>query len=268
LATLQEIAVSRIHGRKSCRRHTRGRALDVDWFERRCLLAVETLIGSAWEEVWSGRTSDSGVGSEIDHAITADLNGDGYRDVLVHDLGGGPNHLFLGRDVGTLARPITYVFSRSLYLDRVLLGDIAEGGDLDVQLEGSDSPYVGPGRSTRRSVILNQANTFWPIGDSNRDGQFNSADLVMTFQAGEYEDTLAGNSKWTEGDWNGDGDFTTGDLVMAFQAGSYVAATGPLKSAVRADFADLAEIAASIAAEQHPRRGTPVGADTAHCGAA
>jgi hypothetical protein len=59
------------------------------------------------------------------------------------------------------------------------------------------------------------------FGDSNLDGQFNSNDLVAVFQAGEYEDTLAFNSKWASGDWNGDGDFTTNDLVLAFQDGGY-----------------------------------------------
>jgi hypothetical protein len=170
---------------------------------------------------------------------------------------------------GTFARPITYVFPRSFYLRRIMLGDIDQDGDLDVQLEGDDSPYYSPGAPlTRKGVVLNQANAFWPIGDSNRDGQFNSADLVQTFQTGEYEDAFAGNSNWTEGDWNGDGDFTTGDLVLAFQAGTYVAAAEPLMTAAsRTYFADLAEIAASLAAaESHPRRNTPAGGDADHRG--
>ena len=61
-------------------------------------------------------------------------------------------------------------------------------------------------------------------GDSNHDGIFNSSDLVLVFQAGEYEDGIAANSTFEEGDWDGDGDFTTSDLVFAFQAGTYVAA--------------------------------------------
>jgi hypothetical protein len=60
-------------------------------------------------------------------------------------------------------------------------------------------------------------------GDANRDGTFNSSDLVQVFQAGEYEDGTIGNSTWEEGDWNGDGDFDTGDLVLAFQTGRYSA---------------------------------------------
>ena len=58
-------------------------------------------------------------------------------------------------------------------------------------------------------------------GDSNQDGIFNSSDLVLVFQAGEYEDDIAGNSTFAEGDWDGDGDFTTKDFVFAFRAGAY-----------------------------------------------
>ncbi len=57
-------------------------------------------------------------------------------------------------------------------------------------------------------------------GDANRDGVFNSSDLVAVFQIGEYEDNIAGNSTWDEGDWDGDGEFTTADIVAAFQFGA------------------------------------------------
>jgi hypothetical protein len=79
-------------------------------------------------------------------------------------------------------------------------------------------------------------------GDSNLDGQFNSADLVLTFQAGQYEDRIVGNSGWGEGDWNGDGDFTSADMVMAFQTGLYeiggAVASSDLAAAIEAVFAE------------------------------
>jgi hypothetical protein len=68
-------------------------------------------------------------------------------------------------------------------------------------------------------------------GDSNLDGLFNSADLVQIFAAGEYEDTVAGNTTWAEGDWNCDGEFDTQDLVVAFQEGGYVSASRPQTAA-------------------------------------
>jgi hypothetical protein len=59
------------------------------------------------------------------------------------------------------------------------------------------------------------------IGDSNLDGEFSSSDLVFVFTAGEYEDTINGNSGWADGDWDGNGDFTSSDFVASFTAGGY-----------------------------------------------
>jgi hypothetical protein len=64
-------------------------------------------------------------------------------------------------------------------------------------------------------------------GDVNGDGVFSSSDLVIVFQASEFEDDVDGNSTFEEGDWNGDGDFTTADLVEAFLLGTYIAAVIP-----------------------------------------
>ena len=58
-------------------------------------------------------------------------------------------------------------------------------------------------------------------GDSNRDGVFNSTDLVLVFQSGKYEDGIDDNATFEEGDWNGDGDFDSADLVLAFSEGRY-----------------------------------------------
>ncbi len=64
-------------------------------------------------------------------------------------------------------------------------------------------------------------------GDVNDDGQFNSTDLVIVFQAGKYEDGIIANATYAEGDWNGDGDFTSADLIKAFQEGTYVSSSVP-----------------------------------------
>ncbi|MFC1757565.1 lamin tail domain-containing protein [Planctomycetota bacterium] len=72
-------------------------------------------------------------------------------------------------------------------------------------------------------VIVNVLGT--SAGDSNLDGKFDSQDLVVIFQAGQYEDGVAGNSNWSTGDWNCDGEFGSTDLVVAFQAATYTAAT-------------------------------------------
>jgi VCBS repeat-containing protein len=67
-----------------------------------------------------------------------------------------------------------------------------------------------------------RSNSLPVAGDSNWDGIFNSSDLVLVFQAGEYDDVTPGNSTFEEGDWNGDGDFTTSDFVFVFQADTFV----------------------------------------------
>ena len=71
-------------------------------------------------------------------------------------------------------------------------------------------------------------------GDANRDGLFNSSDLIQVFQYGEYEDNRDNNSTWEEGDWNGDGDFDSADTVIAFQLGRYEAVPGSNASKIAA----------------------------------
>ena len=59
------------------------------------------------------------------------------------------------------------------------------------------------------------------FGDANLDGYFDSQDMIIVFQRGEYEDKITGNSTWGEGDWNADGDFNSDDMIVAFQTGAY-----------------------------------------------
>ena len=59
------------------------------------------------------------------------------------------------------------------------------------------------------------------VGDANLDGEFGSADFVVVFTSGEYEDGVVGNSTWETGDWNGDTEFDSSDFVAAFTGGGY-----------------------------------------------
>ncbi len=88
---------------------------------------------------------------------------------------------------------------RDRSIDRLF--DVSEDGELD--------------QRDRRQWIYELKQSL--IGDSTLDGHFDSADLILVFQSGEYEDDIALNSGWSDGDWNGDGEFTTRDLVFAFQ---------------------------------------------------
>jgi hypothetical protein len=59
------------------------------------------------------------------------------------------------------------------------------------------------------------------MGDADLNGEFSSAYMITVLPAGQYEDTIHGNSAWSEGDWNGDGDFTSADLITALAEGGY-----------------------------------------------
>ncbi len=72
----------------------------------------------------------------------------------------------------------------------------------------------------REWVILLKGTWF---GDTDLDGRFDSSDMVEVFQAGLYEDAVAGNATWGTGDWDGDGEFGSSDLVLAFQDGGFEA---------------------------------------------
>ncbi len=79
-----------------------------------------------------------------------------------------------------------------------------------------------------RFWVKNLKNTWF--GDANLDGEFNSSDLIVVFQAGKYETDV--DAGWHEGDWDGDQRFGTGDLIAAFQDGGYEAGARAAVSAV------------------------------------
>ncbi len=71
--------------------------------------------------------------------------------------------------------------------------------------------------SARIEYVHNTLGTW--MGDSNKDGEFNSSDLVAVFGAGLYE--TGQPAQWASGDWNGDGEFGSSDLVVSFSDGGY-----------------------------------------------
>jgi hypothetical protein len=87
-----------------------------------------------------------------------------------------------------------------------------------------DFDLTGDGRvNSRDRDFLIQGILQTSYGDANLDGVFNSTDLILVFQAGQYEDAVPGNSTWATGDWDCSGDFNTSDMVLAFQSGAYAA---------------------------------------------
>ncbi|MCA9213381.1 MAG: VCBS repeat-containing protein [Planctomycetales bacterium] len=145
-----------------------------------------------------------------DRDLDGDIDIDAYRNVWTSDG---------GRFV--LAEPI-----HNIAPTNSATGDFDGDGDIDAFYDGI---------FYERRVV----------GDSNNDGVFNSADLVMVFRSVEYEDRFVNNSTFVEGDWNGDGDFDSSDLTFAFQAGTYVASAREL---------DLSYVAAEVGARIHSIR--------------
>lgn len=138
--------------------------------------------------------------------------------------------------------------SWAIYLDKPLIrpwGDVNDDhyrdvADIDllsqaIQAASSDDAFDlnSDGlvnEHDRQYWIFELAETFF--GDSNLDGEFNSSDLVAVFEAGQYDDSVAGNSTWGTGDWNGDSEFSSADLVLAFQYGDYEQGSQDAVSAV------------------------------------
>jgi uncharacterized protein YjbI with pentapeptide repeats len=140
----------------------------------------------------------------------------------------------------TVTSPYKWDASRLYTSGEVTLrGPLVTGDvDFDGRLTAGDVDALGAavrGASTSVLYDLNgdgkvssDDHMFWVsdvrrtwFGDSDFDGEFNSGDLVVSFQSGRYEDSVNGNAGWAMGDWDGDGDFTSGDLVLAFQGGGY-----------------------------------------------
>jgi hypothetical protein len=159
------------------------------------------------------------ISSNVDtvfEVAAGDLNGDGRTDIV--------SASFQDSKI-------------AMYLNQSQPGDLDADGNLDaadidllcsaIRTGSTDAIFdLNGDRSITRSDMDTMIDDLigTSYGDANLDGVFNSRDLVVIFQAGEYEDAALGNSTWAEGDWNCDGDFTTADLVLAFQRGGYVAA--------------------------------------------
>jgi len=91
-----------------------------------------------------------------------------------------------------------------------------------IQVE-SDGP-LGSDGGTYQLTVREFDPTTEPIpGDANRDGVFNSSDLVAVFAAGLFEAGPSAAVTWETGDWNDDGEFNTADFVYAYTAGRYQA---------------------------------------------
>ena len=117
------------------------------------------------------------------------------------------------------------VFIAAEYEDELSLNSTWATGDWngDSEFDMSDLVFAfsdgGYERGTRDDVRLGPAPSWF--GDANLDNEFNADDFISVFEAQEYEDGIPQNSDWAEGDWDGDGDFESADLVVAFIDGGF-----------------------------------------------
>ncbi|MCA9213002.1 MAG: VCBS repeat-containing protein, partial [Planctomycetales bacterium] len=149
---------------------------------------------------------------------TNDFDADGDVDILLSDA------IF---DAGYFDGELSWLENVNGQGDFSEVHSIAQSAHSGIYAESDD--FDGDGDTDIMAVLSSTEIVFLEneirpiIGDANYDGVFNSSDLVKVFQAGEYEDEIAGNSTFEEGDWNNDGEFNSTDLVAAFQAGTYQA---------------------------------------------
>jgi uncharacterized protein YjiK len=178
------------------------------------------VVSDQLHEVFRYRITSSGLSSDP-QSLDLDIQlGDGgnFEGIAIHPDG---RTIFLVGD-GSAQEFRSYTLPMNKYDfdadgeftadDIDLLIDAIGGSDLSFDFDGdSDVDFDDLDYYVKDFL-------FTYYGDANLDREYNSADLVLVFQAGRYENGPAG---WAEGDWNGDQEFTSADFVTAFQDGGY-----------------------------------------------
>lgn len=115
------------------------------------------------------------------------------------------------------------------------LTDAIKDGDSSFRFDLNDDGFVD--ELDRIHWIEVDQNSY--VGDSNLDGEFTTADLVVVFSFAEYEDGIDHNSRWESGDWDGDCEFNSSDLIAAFAAGGYEQGTRQAQQVPEPTFTSL-----------------------------
>lgn len=101
--------------------------------------------------------------------------------------------------------------------DMDLLSDAVRQGDHPAAFDLDANGLVD--EADRETWIFDLKNSYF--GDSNLDGEFNTSDMILVLETGEYEDELQANSTWATGDWSGDREFDSADFITALQWEGY-----------------------------------------------
>ena len=217
----------------------RGIDLDLDagkmyWTDRQTDLVQRSNLDGSYIETLYQVIPPAGVDSAL-HGIAVDVDrghlywvDNGTVKLQRANLDGSNVVDILTQASGELTRPWQIVMDLNLLVDRdpcdVNFDGRCNAIDMDtltraINLANADLAFDLNGDQQvdfedRNHWIEVEMNSFY--GDSNLDGEFNTRDFVLIFQAGEYEDDKIGNSTWATGDWNGDREFSSADFVDAF----------------------------------------------------
>ena len=189
-------------------------------------------------------TTYNADGTQASSTFTADYDGDGdvdyaSADQYAYDADG--NLLTITSDIDENGDGIvdqTIVTDPQIY---TMEGDWVKADDLTKTAQDNETS-VGMGEELQdqeadvadgTGIILTFGNAI--LGDINGDGRFNSADLSLVFQSGQYEDDISGNATWDTGDWDGDGDFTSSDLILAMNLGHFEADANQIVSPIEVE---------------------------------
>jgi hypothetical protein len=175
--------------------------------------------------------------SSLAELETADINGDGWLDIVVRDVLDSKLTLLLNSGDGTF-QPFSLIFTGGSYLSSFTLGDFNHDGKIDLAEIGCDAPdagfpfgyancdlYVyqgdGTGGFTQVQVITLKGPSFnLQSADINGDGN-----LDLVYVRDGLDGTVAGVVRWG----SGDGTFPTATYLSP-------ATTDSLDSVAIADF--------------------------------